>query len=299
MIKSASKKYALTEDQRRMYASEKLVNFRWISKVFATHSTYVLSDEDLAPATLNAELGELGAFPIPLKFIYDQLSSFISVGQFAEVAYSVVPHEFLVHNFMILTEQGYPLEGYNALRGSILISSFKGRTAKLPGYVAYRPSTKQLVVAISGTSSLQQAYHDLRTLKHRHPSKRGHVHSGFWGLYKGVKPLVFDAIRKGIEEHDVSELCITGHSMGGSMAYLLCMDLLAPGNTHKFPLSTRLRLKVAVFGAPRTGSHGLVTYWQELLNLHRDTYGEHAVIEYSVKAYNDGQYVFCKVFVRD
>lgn len=292
MIKRASKKYALTEDQRRMYASEKLVNFRWISKVFATHSTYVLSDEDLAPATLNAELGELGVFSSQLQLIYDQPSSFISIGQFAEVAYSVVPHEFLFHNFMILAEQGYPLEGYNALRGSILVSSFKGHIAKLPGYVAYRPSTKQLVVAISGTSSLQQAYHDLRTLKHRHPSKRGHVHSGFWGLYKGIKPLVLDAIRKGIEEHDVSELCITGHSMGGSMAYLLCMDLLTPDNTHKIPLSTRLRLKVAAFGAPRTGSRGLVTYWQELLNLHRDTYGEHAVTEYSVKAYNDGQYVF-------
>jgi hypothetical protein len=177
----------------------------------------------------------------------------------------------------------------NALRGSILVSSFKGRTAALPGYVVYRPSTKQLVVAISGTSTLQQAYHDIRTLKHRHPSKRGHVHSGFWGLYKGVKPLVFDAVRKGLEEHDVAELCITGHSMGGSLAYLLSMDLITPNNTHRVPLSTRLRLKVVVFGAPRTGSPGLVTYWQQLVKAHRDSYGQHAFMEYSVKAYNDGQ----------
>ncbi|KAF9467910.1 Alpha/Beta hydrolase protein [Collybia nuda] len=251
-----------------MYASEKLMNFRWISKIFATHSTYVLSDEDLAPAALNTELSELG--------------------QFAELAYSIVPPGFLLQNFMVLADHNYPLEGYTALRGAIFVSSFKGHTAKLPGYVAYRPLTKQLVVAISGTSSVQQAYHDIRTLKHRHPSKRGQVHSGFWDLYKGVKPLALDGIRKGIEECDVSELCITGHSMGGSMAYLLCMDLLTPDNTYKIPLSARLRLKIVTFGAPRTGNHELVTYWQELLKLHRDTYGQRAVIEHSVKAYNDG-----------
>ena len=56
----SSPSYVLTEEQRRMYASEQITNFRWISKMFATYSPHTLSDEDLAPENLYEELAEFG-----------------------------------------------------------------------------------------------------------------------------------------------------------------------------------------------------------------------------------------------
>lgn len=60
MFHRVSQKHVLTEEQRRMYASEKLVNFRWISKVLAKRSSCILSEADLVTSALNAELAGLG-----------------------------------------------------------------------------------------------------------------------------------------------------------------------------------------------------------------------------------------------
>jgi hypothetical protein len=43
-----------------MYAAEKLENFRWISKLVATYSSYILSGDDLASSEVCKELAELG-----------------------------------------------------------------------------------------------------------------------------------------------------------------------------------------------------------------------------------------------
>ena len=109
------------------------------------------------------------------------------LGQFAEIVYSAVPVEVIYSMLDKLVQPLFPLEGYSAVANSKLVSAFRGKVANLPGYVAYRPATKQLILAFSGTSSLMHALHDLRTLTHRHKSGRGAVHSGFWGLYKGIK----------------------------------------------------------------------------------------------------------------
>ena len=60
----ASTPFPLTEEQRRMYAAEKLDNFRWISKIVATYSSYTLTDADLASESLHQELAEIGKSPI-------------------------------------------------------------------------------------------------------------------------------------------------------------------------------------------------------------------------------------------
>jgi len=57
-----SKQLLLTEEQRKMYAAEKLNNFRWISKLVATYSNYTLTSVDLVPEALYQELAELGEF---------------------------------------------------------------------------------------------------------------------------------------------------------------------------------------------------------------------------------------------
>ncbi|CAA7264420.1 unnamed protein product [Cyclocybe aegerita] len=280
--------YALTEEQRRMYASEKLENFRWISKLVATYSSYILTDSNLASDNLYQELAELGKQPpfhsLRFHVHHNGLTDCFSVGQFAEMAYSAVPIHLLLEHYETLSQPGYPLENYDAVRDAILIDAFRGTSADLPAYVAYRPDTSQLIVSISGTSSVKHALQDLRAIRRTHPSGKGAVHSGFWVLYQGIKTELMIGIRKGLAEHPATELILTGHSMGGSISYLLCLDLLTSDDI----LRPNLKLKIAAFGAPRTGDAALVTFFRELVGSFRQRFGGDAFKEYSVKGYNDG-----------
>ncbi|KAG6856946.1 hypothetical protein H0H87_011932 [Tephrocybe sp. NHM501043] len=152
----------------------------------------------------------------------------------------------------------------------------------------YRPSLKQLVVAISGTSSMELALYDLRALKREHPSHRGRVHSGFWALYAGLKPILFDSITQSLEKYEIAELAFTAHSMGGSISYLACMDLLSGNTPLPLPLPP-LKITLVAFGVPRTGDSSLVDFWRELVITHRKAHGPEKFAEYSIKAYNDGE----------
>jgi hypothetical protein len=232
----------------------------------ATFSPYTLTYTDVASADLSLELSELG--------------------QFAEISYSSLPTEFIFSNLALLMDSDFPLEGYDALKGTVLVSAIRGKLAKLGAYVAYRPSAKQLFVSISGTTTIWQALQDLRTLKHKHPIGRGcAVHTGFWKMYEGIKAEVIRAVEKGLRTHEVSELVLTGHSLGGALSYLLAIDLLAPGGLE---LPPGLPLKLAVFGAPRCGNTQLSQLWLELVKQYRAKNGVDSLKEYSVKAYNDG-----------
>ena len=53
-------KLVLTKEQRQLYASEKFVNFRWICKIAATYSPYVLAERDILPESMYEGLAELG-----------------------------------------------------------------------------------------------------------------------------------------------------------------------------------------------------------------------------------------------
>ncbi|THV04776.1 alpha/beta-hydrolase [Dendrothele bispora CBS 962.96] len=248
-----------------MYASEKFTNFRWIAKILATYSPCTLTSADLASETLDLELAE--------------------IGQFTELANTTLSIEFILKNIHVLSGKDYPLEGYDILRESELISDFTGKVAHLHGFVAWRPKTKQLIVSTSGTRTALQALYDLRAFMHRHPSKRGGVHQGFWKLYKGVRPFILEGLRKGFLEHEeVSELVVTGHSMGGAVSYLLSLDLLSTPD-----VVPNIPIKLVVFGAPRPGDQKLAKYWQEVVRDFRKRNNDDRFFqEYSVKAYNDG-----------
>ncbi|KAF7306377.1 Triacylglycerol lipase [Mycena indigotica] len=265
---SRTTKLALTDDQKIMYRSEKLMNFRWIASVLSTYAPYTLTSGDLVT-------------PAVQQYISD-------IGQFAEIVYALqteLPAKFLFDNLNALLEPTMPLEGYNYIRDTVLITSFVGSAANLPGYIAYRSESKQLVLATAGTSSATQAIYDLRALMHRHKSKHGYVHTGFWQLYKGMKHLALEGVRNGIAQHDVQELVITGHSMGAAVSQLFLLELLRDDSL--LPLQ-EIRIRYVGFGGPRSGTKDLVQYWQELIKQWRQKHGDDSIEEYSVKMYNDG-----------
>jgi hypothetical protein len=73
--------------------------------------------------------------------------------------------------------------------------------------------------------------------------------------------------------------------MGGSIAYLLGMDLLSDEANH---LPEGLALKLVTFGMPRVGDDPLVGYFHSLVDRYREKHGAEHFIEYSVRGYNDG-----------
>ncbi|EGO00311.1 hypothetical protein SERLA73DRAFT_180832 [Serpula lacrymans var. lacrymans S7.3] len=256
----------LSPEQRHMYASERLINFRWISKILATRSPRILNDDDLTSPDLHLELATLG--------------------QFSELVYCPFPLEFAFNNLALLLSPGFPLEGYDALNTSDFVRSFHGSVANLSGFIVRRQKTEQLVVAISGTSSIWQAAYTIRAHQVAHSVGSGcKVHSGFWSLYLGIRSQVFDAIRESLEGHIIGELVITGHSMGGAMSYLLAFDIL---NSDEIQITRGLKLKIVTFGAPRCGNEALVQCWRSLVDGCRTEYGRGSVQEYCVKGYNDG-----------
>jgi hypothetical protein len=255
----------LTPAQKRMYAHEQLDNFRWIFKLLASQSLHILTSSDLASPELQKALAD--------------------IGQYAELAYSTFSPEFVFEHLDTLTAKDFPLEGYDALLGTRPVSSFRGKVADLPGYAAYRPSTRTLIVAIAGTTTLKQALYDVRASKHPHPAGNNcMVHTGFWKLYQGIKLLAMSAIDKGLREQDVGDLVLTGHSMGGALCYLLALDVIAERDA----LPSDVTLTLMVSGCPRLGNEQFASHWRQVMDDYRGKYGPDSIKEYSVKGYNDG-----------
>jgi hypothetical protein len=216
--------------------------------------------------------------------------------------YSGTPIGDLVKHYDILSPPGFPLEGYTALDGVVVESTFAGDVANLPATIFWRPFRQQIVVSICGTKLASQALQDVRVLKTKHPSGKGQVHTGFWSLYAGLRDHLKAGLREALDSRKPTEVVLTGHSMGGAVAYLLGIDLLAedqepaPGarpllrsfETGSQGSGPALVIKIVSFGMPRVGDQALVDHFHSLVELYRGRYGHDRLAEFSVRTYNDG-----------
>lgn len=97
------------------------------------------------------------------------------------------------------------------------------------------------------------------------------------------------AIKEGLATHSgVTEIAIVGHSMGGAIASFLSIHLM----NEKDLVPKDVTLKLIAFGAPRCVNQDFARkYWPQVVDSYCAVRGEHAFIEYSVKAFNDGGWV--------
>lgn len=268
---SSSAARSLPEAQRRMYASERTENFRFLAKKFAVRSSRTLTSDDLASDDLQRELA--------------------AIGQFAEIAHGRLSPKFIWENMQSLSQPGFPLHGYDALDGSELVSAFRGTVADLQGYIAYQPQTKQLIVAFSGTSCFSQTLRNIDVRLVPYPGGDGcAVHKGFWQMYNGVRARALGVLVEVLPKRDIEGVICTGHSLGAVMCYLFALDVMGGSTTeitsHDCP-AISLPLKLALFGSPRVGNQALRDHWRRVV-AERNASGL-SVQEYSVKGYNDGQ----------
>jgi len=126
---------------------------------------------------------------------------------------------------------------------------------------------------------------------HTLSSGHGSVHDGFWRIYKGIREHALDGLSDGLRQYpDAEEFVVTGHSMGGSLSILFLLDAIFPREHREERIPRHMKLKLAVFGAPRVGDAKLRENWKSFVDEFREERGESAFAEYSVKAYNDGEF---------
>lgn len=177
--------------QRHMYKIEKLNNFRFLYTLLAFKSPHPLQNEDIVSEAVHREIR--------------------LIGEFADVSYSPIALEQVFRHMGLFLQKHFPLEGYEAIASSKLILSFEGRVANVKGLVAYRPTTKQLVVGICGTHTFMQALYDMNSLFQHHTNREEtyRVHSGFMSMYTGLEALALEGIRTGLKEEEVEELVVS------------------------------------------------------------------------------------------
>lgn len=280
-------KEELNDAQRAAYKLESIFNFRWIAQHLGKHSSYVLTSADRASPDVRQELSQ--------------------VGQFAEVAYAMADPEVIWKNLDLLSRPNYPFEHYDALNDARVLCTLRGRYTDVRAMLAYRQNRKQLIVAFSGTRNYVQALIDTNAIAIAYPGyerfidyskiRKPRVHAGFWRLYRGLRRKVITELANQLSSDstmDISEIVVTGHSLGGAMSQYFVMDILDNETCAKYlgeeglDIPSHIIIKLVIFGSPRVGNKTFAQLYRSYVKSLREERGADKYIEFCVKGYNDG-----------
>ena len=221
--------------EKRMYASEKEINFRQLSRLLATTSPRPLTVEDRASRQITESISALA--------------------EFAEIAHGLLDPSWVLErlNRIILGRKGFPLEDYRAIAGTSdtgelledirFVSKFVGQRGDLQGFTALRMTPKtaahavdeqhngtlvyatslymfidylfpifiapfrpQVILTFSGTSNARLAIYDIKANQAKYQTPFLHlkkelwrVHDGFQIVFQGVRAPARRALREAIE----------------------------------------------------------------------------------------------------
>jgi predicted lipase len=119
------------------------------------------------------------------------------------------------------------------------------------GYVARDDNKRELIVALRGSASLQDAILDMQILlvPLLFPGvtlpKRVLVHSGFLVAWDSVALEVIALLKQQLARHHGYTIVTTGHSLGGALAAIasVCLQQICKSSS----------VKLYSYGAPRAG----------------------------------------------
>jgi hypothetical protein len=142
------------------------------------------------------------------------------------------------------------------------------------GYIAlsHAPSAKRLIVAFRGTYSLADTIADLSSIPQEYVPYPGGddqdgqnapkcenctVHMGFRDSWRNSRKIILPHIANATRDFPGYRLVLVGHSLGGAVAAIAGLDLLARGYSPE----------VTTFGEPRAGNQAFADYLDERFNL--------------------------------
>ncbi|KAH9825406.1 extracellular lipase [Teratosphaeria destructans] len=137
------------------------------------------------------------------------------------------------------------------------------------GYLTLDHAKKRLLLVFRGTHSITNAIADLSTIPQTYvpyPDSDNsdepqchdcQVHSGFSESWIVTREQVMPQLEQAKKDHPDYQLHVMGHSLGGAVAALAGLDLIAKGWD---PI-------VTTYGEPRTGNKGLIKYIDARFNL--------------------------------
>jgi triacylglycerol lipase len=119
------------------------------------------------------------------------------------------------------------------------------------GLVAWNAATKTAMVAIRGTKTIWDwiGDFDAAPVPWFYDPAAGLVHMGFQLVYEHIRPNLRDLLNTGCP--GVERILITGHSLGGAVAFLAAFDIFEDMGLGIVP-------ELYTFAAPRTGDPAFV-----------------------------------------
>ncbi|EMC91262.1 hypothetical protein BAUCODRAFT_80221 [Baudoinia panamericana UAMH 10762] len=149
------------------------------------------------------------------------------------------------------------------------------------GYIALDHGKQRVIVAFRGTYSIANAVVDLSTVPQEYVPYPGPgdddsegddervthaprcnnctVHMGFQSSWQTTRSLILAELKRALFLHPLYKLHLVGHSLGGAVAALAGLDLVAYG----------YRPIVTTFGEPRLGNAALAGYLDDRFGLSR------------------------------
>jgi len=131
-------------------------------------------------------------------------------------------------------------------------------TTDMLAYVGYEPFTQTVIISFRGTvlTSILDWLEDLNFFQTEAICPACGVHEGFYEAYMSIRADFVKYVHLAEQAYPNSEIVITGHSLGGALAYLAAVDL---------SLNEGINVTTSyTFGQPRVGNTIFKDTWEQI-----------------------------------
>ena len=139
------------------------------------------------------------------------------------------------------------LSYFNNRKDSIFISD---KETDCQCYIDY--NINGVFITFRGTSSIDDWKHDADT-RTENPKDNIRIHKGFFNQYMSVKPKIYKIIKQLNKNINIENVYISGHSLGGALAYVCAVDIHLETNNPN--------IRVLTIGSPRPGNKDFANYF--------------------------------------